>query len=351
MIVRPEEPSSAPKNELLSFSPKDLLIHTKNKLSPEEKSAVLAIANKCLEQTPDHERNANPIYSGYFVEGWTGVVENPTLLWPLFNFEHGEGDALHGEETAGTLLRAHYASSLPEKRAMIAFKDLFTVDAVRSCGGCRDFMRDNFNPASLIIAANSQQEQIGVWRLEDLLVKIDESHRLKLPELEQPIAEVIQSLSAADFEQQGYWPYHDQSMYPERRYTAMIVIDGKKYKAGGYGPVDFRTIPPVQQLMATLMTELDAGKLPELNHPRKPEELGLYILAQQTNTIPDVVYKDRNQVLELVYRLGQRWHSPDLTLPVLLVARDEDSSKQIYRTDTEQWLPMSFHPKVLAGEG
>ena len=333
------------------FSEKDFDIHTRYLLNYKEGRAVIRIANQCHEVegtsngSPD-ERLPNPGYSGFYVEGRMGIVEHPEISVPLFNLEHGEGDALHGEEVGGSLLRAIVGPSLPQKRVVMGFPGEGTPV---SCGGCLDFMRENFSPRSLTIVADSKNHKIGIWRLQDHFFPIDDSLKVIKNKLPRQIAQIVDELTPDDFDRGGYWPYHNSEVHPERHYSAMMFVGNRFFKEGGYGPVDYRTTPAVQMLMQQIMPAEKFAYLTELHSPGDVADFCLYILGSYRGVVPDVVYKDRNQLLELEHRLSKMWGKPDLAIPVAIVNYNKKGNKEIRFTNSKEWLPDPFHPRILSG--
>lgn len=322
------------------LSPENIIVHTKEPLTRLEVAAVLRVSEKASQSVePPY---ADPRHSGYSVEGAAGIV-GKRLTVPLFNLEY-PGNAQHGEETGIIQLRSSYGPSLVDQTAVLCFRN---GDKPTCCGGCRDMMRVNISHNSLITTLN-KDKQVQVWRLKDLLFTVDESKEVGLDTLPPAIATVVEALQPADFERKGYWKYHNLDVDKQGHYEAMMTLNGNTYREGGYGPVDYRTVGPVQQIMSHVMPRIESGEMQFGKRPIDPLAFCLYILGPYKGIIPDVDYKDRNQILELEHHLQKVSGQPDLRLPVAHVVLGENGEKKVYMTDTREWLPYPFHPKILS---
>lgn len=332
-------------------SPNQLTIETRFPLSETETLAIDRTAHACRQmwqtnQEDESLRLANPPFSGFFVQGLITSVNNPSIMLPLFNMEHDDGDALHGEETGIAQVRALLGPvQIKEERLILSFLGRNMND----CGGCIGFMLDNIHPESLIIQVDPQSPEIGVRRLKDLVVNIEDLPTTDTQALPPAISRVVQSLSANDFHPRGHWPYHDFSADPTRRYSAMTQLDDQKIWAGGHGPVDYRTVSPGQHLEIKLFDWAENHRIIYDSHPPDPNDWCLYFVGSGPEIVPRINYKDRNAILEWEHKLSKILQIKDLTLPVAVLSLSSDGTIQTRLTNTREIFPFPFHPKVLEG--
>lgn len=304
----------------------------------------------------------NPKFSNYYVKCACVVVSKQygsfDVVEKVFkvsggNLEYGLCQALHGEESLVSAVSSKMETSKidPNKyRVLVAFSSKTDKAKVPGCcGNCRDILRDYFPPKdTLIFSGNPNGGEVILAHLSDLLV--DEYEKTDLLSIDQnrPLSRKVESqiitaiVSGKRIENDIYFPGKPNS---RRRYYASIV-NGFNYFSGAHDVMcDYHPIYALRDAIR------------QARRANKPSFDYVVVACQDDGSglPPDVMYKDRQHLLELNFQ--QECLSGGQVDPVVYLAAYQDVNSgqninltRLWRTTVKGWLPYPFSPAAFGDE-
>ena len=277
---------------------------------------------------------ATPYQSGYHVN--TGAVTKDGHIVSGSNHEMAITDTVtHGEEAV--IVAALEKSGGDDPIQVIAFVGL-DAGLPSSCGNCRDAIKQYTNIENLIMICGPRDGGEAIVLPGALLFK-DEFTEMKSKEKKEILNSeaVTQALRA---EQIAYNVYSTALSPPI--YGATIECEnGLVFRGSFRGDVAYHPVLPIS---AAITNFRDGSDDLERRFVKR-------IVVVARGKVPSVQYKDRQHALEFaeaINSLNGRLGEP---LPVYLVNIGDTSKKcQVFRTDTNDWLPYAFSPQHLGLE-
>ncbi len=288
----------------------------------------------------------NPKFSGYYVNCACILVSKKdgsfTLTEKIYrvsggNLEYGLCQALHGEESLVSALSSRMDTSAIDRnkyRVIVAFSSKFETGRVPTCcGNCRDIMRDYFPSETMIFGGHPRGGRVIVARLKNLLFndykvlnKVDSGF---LNYTERQIAKCL------NLENNIYFPGVPE---PGRRYIA--IIKGEKTYFGAHDVMcDYHPIYAVRDAVRQARRD---------NNPHFS-----YVVVASQGVVPDVMYKDRQHLLELNFQqecVTGKTSDPLVYLMTYEVESGNPKIKTIRATNVKKWLPYAFSPANFGNE-
>jgi len=269
------------------------------------------------------------------------------------NTEYGLCQALHGEESLVTALKSVMGDnykSINTYTVIIAFASRFETGKVPTCcGNCRDIMRDTLPLNTMIFGGHPNGGKVIVAHLWDLLG--DDYQRSKTVYsggdfLEEEAKRKLGSLNAIEvmvgdcleLQNDIYFPGKPN---PGRSYVAIIGRPGQTYLGAHDVMCDYHPIYAVRD--AVRQVRRDPGRM----------LLFSYALVASRFYFPDVMYKDRQHLLELNFQqecLIGREMDPPVYLAMYELEDGEIKIKRIVKTSVKKWLPFAFSPANFGKE-
>lgn len=291
---------------------------------------------------------ANPKFSNYFVKASIGGYADLPL--PVGNIEYGFCQAIHGEESAVAALRSHYG------RRLLFGDDELVLGIIAGgpgllaspCGNCRDIMRDELGENFEIVSGAKEGGLAIVTKMGDYLFRDYQCIPLKqATSMFGPLdfgvdLWVTRTIGAGKrLENDAYGPSND------RKYYALINarLNGARDYLGAeyYGAHDIMCeYHPIYALRDAVRQARRAHN-PFINYV-------LVVGEFSDGRPPDVMYKDRQHLLELNLEqellLGE-----EKDPPVYLAAVNGDKELLgVWKTSVKEWLPVAFSPRNFGDE-
>ncbi len=236
---------------------------------------------------------------------------------------------VHGETAVISAFKDQYRDT-PIK--VIAFYSKFPVEKGGSacpCGNCRDVMAHYCSPDMLIIEGNEERALIS--RYEDYqftdYAVADPEHPVLLRGLHEGVRALRESKTV-------YLPEklkHDV-------YGAVIVSkSGRTWRGSLYTNAGYDAVTPALSAIQTWRNTIpDDGTVDHLDID--------HVLIVGTGKIPQILYRDRQAILELDEVLRQCTGRTE-PLPIHLVnVNEEHTIVEANKTDAVEWLPHPFSP-------
>ncbi len=305
---------------------------TNSKIQPKLELALL-----CAGQS----RVPNPKFSSYYVKCACLLLDRNDNDKPVYkivrnvlggNLEYGLCQALHGEELlVSALISKRGISRVDWRRCrlLVAFSSRFETGRVPTCcGNCRDIMRDYFPPDTLIFGGHPKGGKVMVAHLRDFLVNnYPAGHLPPYFDMERTEQMLLECLLLENN------IYFSGQPHPERRYVA--IIQGSKTYLGAHDVMcDYHPIYAIRDAVRQARRD---------NNPGFSE-----VFVASEGQVPDVMYKDRQHLLELNFQqecLYERTFDPPVyLLTYKLVSRGRPRVTSIRATTVKKWLPFPFSP-------
>ena len=303
----------------------------------------------------------DPKFSGYYVNCSCLVLDKGVRVYSCEikikggNTEYGLCQALHGEESLVTALRSELGDSyksIDKCTVLIAFSSKFETGEVPTCcGNCRDIMRDSLPLNTMIFGGHPNGGKVVVARLYNFLgndyhkgqivysggVFLDEEAKGHMKNLNS--VEVMLE-DCRELENDIYFPGKPN---PGRKYCAIIGRADHVYLGAHDVMCDYHPIYAIRD--AVRQVRRDTG--------RERGPLFDYVLVASEHYFPDVMYKDRQHLLELNFQ-QECLTGEFLDPPLYLVMYERDGSdikiKRIFKTSVKKWLPFAFSPANFGEE-
>lgn len=302
----------------------------------------------------------DPKFSQYFVNCACLVIDKKSSTLALHelvrggNIEYGLCQALHGEESLVAALKSRIEMSADDLKnyiVMIAFSSKYEDGgAPTCCGNCRDIMRDALPLNTMIFGGHPNGGKVIVARLWNLMG--DEYHKSQIvyekggyldPETRELLGTIdVAEATIADcleFENNIYFPGKPN---PGRRYCAVISSPGHICFGTHDVMCDYHPIYAIRDAVRQIRR-------------RRPRGTGFfnYVLVASEHYFPDVMYKDRQHLLELNFQ--QECISGQLADPPVFLANYElvggaVKIQTIHQTSVKKWLPFAFSPANFGEE-
>ena len=257
------------------------------------------------------------------------------------NIEYGFCQALHGEESAVAAFRAQYGRSETRRNVVLGI----VGDAMERgrpaalCGNCRDILREDFRDSNLEIArGNPDRGEVLVVPLKYYLFE-DYDRLLIDGELPPAVLTVKGELRRArtgllDAFHEGRClendVYSPGDVHPRRRYYAGIATMSGNYYGAHDVMADYHPIYALRDAVRQARRSADA------------DIKAVYVVGRSDGSEPpDVMYKDRQHLLELNLQ-GELVADREIDPPVYLGTFCEDTVRNIWRTSVKEWLPFPF---------
>jgi cytidine deaminase len=274
---------------------------------------------------------AKPIFSNYFCrECATRVHGSPA---PAGNIEYGFLQALHGEESAVAAFRASYPHTQGEDIVLGFYTgDKRVIRPDSPCGNCRDIMLENFGRDFEIVSGSPAGEIVLVVPMSFYLFDDYQSVRIEHGRL---VDAVRRTFSAGQRLENDF--YSPGDVHPRRKYYASIRTVQRYYYGAHDVMCDYHPIYALR----------DAVRQARRNHDPYVEEA--WIVGKDIGgEPPDVMYKDRQHLLELNLQqellLGED-RDPTVFLATYDLHDDHAMGPvagRIWRTTVKEWLPFPF---------
>jgi len=229
---------------------------------------------------------------------------------------------------------------------LVGFSSKFEIGRVPTCcGNCRDIMRDSFPTSALIFSGAPNGGKVVLARLTDLLVDDYEITDEKEIDGNRPLSSkvktaIINAICAGrKLENDIYSP---REPHPRRRYYASID-NGLDYYCGAHDVMcDYHPIYALRDAVRQARRE------------NKPQFEYAVVACRDDGTglPPDVMYKDRQHLLELNFQ-QECLVGGKVDPAVYLVTFQEINSSRnfeitkFWRTTVKTWLPYPFTPSAF----
>jgi len=281
---------------------------------------------------------ANPFYSKYFCR--EGIVSADRKA-AAGNIEYGFCQALHGEESAVAAWRAIVGQGNPEPVTLGIFSPEFTVARPSNpCGNCRDIMRDEFGSAELEIVRGRPDGEVAVV-VPLAYYLFDDYDRLvargELSSASKAHGELRNARKALwdtfyggrAIENDAYSPKNVNLL---RRYYVRIDTASGQYLGAHDVMSDYHPLYALRDAVRQVRRENDITT----------GLTAIYVICCGDGTLPpDVMYKDRQHLLELNLQtelVDGRESDP----PIYLGTMAEGDLTGMWRTSAKKWLPFPF---------
>ncbi len=291
---------------------------------------------------------SNPPYSKYFVKESIGRINGP--MFSAGNIEYGWCQAIHGEESAVSAFRAMYGRDRGNVGIVLGISAGNPDHIANPCGNCRDIMLEDLGEDFEIVSGAPEGGVAVVVKMSDFLFKHPVAQDLESGdrrlELNRKVRQVFNS--CIGIENDAYSP---GNVHPERRYFAMIEMDGDNFFCGAHDVMC--EYHPIYALR-------DAVR--QARRYRSAHIKEVYVVGPSTGhgKFPHVMYKDRQHLLELNLQ-GELMAGEERNPPVHLLTFDaskighfsrllEDALIGAWRTSVKEWLPFPFSPRNFGPE-
>jgi cytidine deaminase len=279
---------------------------------------------------------AHPWFSGYSVK--TSLRRSrPAAGGPVSagNIEYGLCQAIHGEETAVAAFRSR-CDQARESGFIVAFTAHAPGNIPKSCGNCRDILRDTLGTDIDIVHGHPTGGIAVVVRMEQYLVGSYQPLRMGV-EVGADDERLIRKIW-----QQGQRLTNDafspDDACPERKYAVMIETEFGRYFGGRQVYCDYHPLYAIRDAIRAAECAGDTALR------------SVWVVCQNDTGLPaDVMYKDRqhlhcfNMQAEIVGSLSQ---DPSVSLATL--GPDGQQITSAWRTTVKTWLPLAFSARNFA---
>jgi cytidine deaminase len=272
----------------------------------------------------------DPKQSNFYVLA-AGKVEGHDVPIPGGNHEYAITDAAHAEETVIDRILELFPG---KKIEVIGFygEGLQTVPA--SCGNCRDRMREIMTEDSQVIAGSDK----------DNLLVVPFKSLLKEDFAFTNMPRGTDQLKAIEKAHSAYAKSYDIYTNNNKIYGAAILTDAGIFVGGFEGDVAY---DPTLALRTAVLSLKYSSDNPKRFKVKEAFIVGGKELLGAENSLNTIPYKDRQQFLEFVYLSNIiSGKSDDNPVPITIALKDYANS-YFYETNSNEWLPHPFHPKVL----
>lgn len=274
---------------------------------------------------------ANPPFSNYFVKEGVGSEFGPMV--PAGNIEYGICQALHGEESAVAAFRARYGRDFYGKVVLGIVADKTELGGpCNPCGNCRDIMLEDFGEDLEIVCGAPEGGVAVVATMRHYL--FSEFPRLTLDDLPIWVSGMVEP-AITEGEYLVHDAYSPKDVHPARRYHALIRTPGRIYVGARDIMVDYHPIYALR----------DAIRPARRAHDPFVQYV-LIVCEDFGGSAPDVMYKDRQHLLELNLE-GERISGEKNDPPVYLLTYLPDTHQVtgVWQTSVKEWLPYPFTPE------
>lgn len=267
----------------------------------------------------------SPIFSGYFCKECATEVHGSPV--PAGNIEYGFLQALHGEESAVAALRASYPHAQGKNIVLGFYSDDKQVMRPGSpCGNCRDIMRESFGENFEIVTGNPDGELALVVPMRFYLF---DNYR-PAETGARHINAARETISEGKYLENDF--YSPKGVHPLRKYYASVRTARETYFGAHDVMCDYHPIYALR----------DAVRQARRNHDPFLEEV--WIVSEDSDgEPPDVMYKDRQHLLEL--NLQQELLVGEEYDPTVFLATYDLASQRLkmtWQTTVREWLPFPF---------
>jgi cytidine deaminase len=293
------------------------------------------------------EASAYPDQSGYFVRT-AGITEHGTFHTGG-NKEYGHSDAfIHGETAVVSGLR-DLTSDRIEAIAWYQKGEIKAGDCGRPCGNCRDVLSKYCDPDLVLL--NGNENAFVLTHLRDYL--FEDFKKVNLDKYSKYYSNGYYLNIGIDAARKGNDIYLPEKMKQEVYGAVLVSKRGKSWSGSHYSNVAYDSVTPVMNAIINWYGNYPRGSIAENLRLEK-----LLIVGEKIN--PHVFYRDRQAILELDEILRKFTNNPNpLRVEIVNVEQvslQERVVKEVYETNTEEWLPRPFSPgafrmdDVMAGQ-
>ena len=223
-------------------------------------------------------------------------------------------------------------------------------NAASPCGNCRDIMRDDLGTNFEIVSGAAEGGVAVVAKMSDFLFSDyfcftgDYSFKLASDSWQKIVGEIVRE--GTKLENAAYVP---RGMHGERQYLALIETDTARY----FGAHDVMCeYHPIYALRDAVRAARRAGD------PFVKRVTAVAPFYGEGDALPpDVMYKDRQHLLELALQ-GELVAGDERNPSVYLLSYDgrlfdtkgEVKSLGAWLTSAKEWLPLAFSPRNFGEE-
>ncbi len=297
----------------------------------EEQERRIGLYAKSLESAAASEV-ASPKYSNYFVKEGIGTASAGVVDGG--NMEYGMCQALHGEECAVSAWRSSGGWAGENDGLVLGIITGVPGIAAGPCGNCRDFLRDSID-SDFEIVSGTEDGGVAVVVPFGMYLFDKYGEPEELPQhFENNLRKAI-----SDGERHAFDPYSPPGLHPERKYYASLVTPTETFTGSISLRCEYHPTYPIED--AIRGAEKHSNPFMD------------YVIIASKGNIPDVMYRDRQHLLEL--NLDAEILKDKLLDPkVYLVDYGMEDSKLVLNsvmgTTVKEWLPMPFSPRNFGEE-
>ncbi|MFH1637486.1 MAG: hypothetical protein ABIB71_03615 [Candidatus Woesearchaeota archaeon] len=262
---------------------------------------------------------ANPKFSNFFVKGNLGTALASVMAG---NIEYGLCKALHCEESAV----AAWRSRLPLGEPILGIISHVEGKPASPCGNCRDILRDEFAELEIVAGTEGGGEAVVVPMKEYLFENYHSAGSLP-----RNFKRYLKRI-ADKGEKSSFDPY--SPLNNERKYLAFIAGAKRNYYGSLSLRCDYHPIYPLEDAIRRAERNCDA-------------KVGFVMVACE-GKMPDVMYRDRQHLLELNldYELLEGKPADPRVYLVNYSSEERDLIiNEVKETFVKEWLPMPFSPR------
>src|SRR3989344_1733978 len=311
------------------------------------------------------QSQATPLQSGYHVN--VGAVTMKGNVVSGSNHEMAITDTItHGEEAVIAAALEKYGKDDPIQA--IAFAGLGGADIASPCGNCRDAIRQ-YSDLDNLVLINAPRDGGKAVLVPGKAYFKDVFHSLEVPEGIQLLYSSVGRFTMSRLDnrmifklmhgeektrpphvdgvrealraEKNAYDIYVTSSSPRIYGAAVVCWNGLVFRGSYRGDVAYHPELPISAAIGNFRDGSDD------TNRRKVKE----IIVAATGSIPDVMYKDRQHALEFAEAIRSLSGNPGTPLPVYLVNLKSDGQRtEIFKTDTNEWLPLRFSPKHLGLE-
>lgn len=280
----------------------------------------------------ERSKVANPIFSHYFCK--EGILQVKGDSAKAGNIEYGLCQALHGEESAVAAFRA-LCSRPPGGDIILGIHadDKMAIQlAPRPCGNCRDIMRQHLGEYFEIVMGDPEGETAVVVPMRFYL--FDEYETVNAAKTSQgAIGAVWETFGVGRRIENDF--YSPSNVHPRRKYYASIKTAKHTYFGAHDVMCDYHPIYALRDAIR------------QARRCEDPFIKEVWIIGERClGKPPDVMYKDRQHLLEL--NLQQELMLGEECDPVVFLATYSMQGRQlafidgVWKTSVKEWLPFPF---------
>lgn len=301
----------------------------------ESVSQLLAAASRAV---------TNPIESGYHVK--TAAIGDDGQIVSGGNREYGLSRAhAHGEESVVNRFKSVYGNEAhivgigfyggnPEKEE---------VSMISPCGNCRDVLIAETSPNLLVVSGNERIATIA--RLSSFLFDaqaskeaLDEFEKQQINEQALDFAKSALEASVRTYLKEGY--NKDRAYGVSLVDSEGLIFPGSLYTTAGYDA----TSPGV----AAIQSYRNRPSFATSEYRKvSPIETVVVVRKSERGELPDVLYRDRNAILEHDETTGFKDPGKGPAKVYLVGIDNSDTIRNLAATDVLEWLPFPFTNNAL----